>query len=490
MTTRLGFVVRLRHESYWGDFEMPPLIAFVNRLASYWPGSKETKLGFDAAENRGRRRLARASTMTEDDELPHAKRRQLTSQARDIVRNYSIASWAIRKHLDFVSRFNFSSRTGGDFDTQLERLIARWSRPGNCEVTGRFSLFQLIRAIEARAVVDGDVFLLKLDNGMLQAIEGDRVLSPSGGNIGGWTHGVKCDEQGRAISYAVHKRGLLGSLSLEREVSAANMLQHGYFDRIDQVRGISPLSSGLNALVDTYESVDYALAKAKVSQLFALTFYRASQDSAVAAEEDSDSEAGGYKVDFGRGPTLLDLEAGDRAEVMESKNPSSEFQAFMQAMVSIALKALDVPLCFYDESIANFSGNRAAAQLYTESSKGKRNNLCYLLDEITRWKIASWVASGELSLPRGVSIDQLAWRWIAAGMPWWNPSQEVNADVQAVRSGFNTREDICQERRGRSFFDIADDLLSEQQYVQRIGLVLDDPLLMQAIGMANTNQGE
>lgn len=475
---------------------MPILDTIVNRLSSYWPHfGNRSNLGYDAAENRGRRRVAAQSTRSEDEELPHAKRRQLTSQAREISRNYSIASWAIRKHLDFVTRFTFSSRTGTEFDDQLESLVTEWSQAGNCESTGRFSLSQLIRACEARAVVDGDVFLIKLSDGRLQAIEGDRVLSAGGvSSIQGEngtqrTHGVLCDAQGRAISYSVHARSPGGTLRFEREVPAANVLHHGYFDRIDQVRGISPLVSGLNALVDTYESVDYALAKAKVSQLFALTFFRNAQDSVVTTEEDDDSTstAPRYKIDFGRGPMSLDLDPGDRAEVMESKTPSGEFQSFLQAVISIALKALDIPLCFYDEAYTNFFGSRSAAQLYTEASKGKRNNLIYTLDNITRWKIIEWVADGRLRLPRGASLNQLSWRWISAGMPWWNPAVEINADIQAIRAGLKTREEICQERFGVSWYDKAADLKREQDHIQELGLVIDDPLLMQIVGTTGNN---
>ena len=35
------------------------------------------------------------------------------------------------------------------------------------------------------------------------------------------------------------------------------------------------------------------------------------------------------------------LDPGDKAEFLESKSPSTEFQAFSQVMVSVALKALD-----------------------------------------------------------------------------------------------------------------------------------------------------
>jgi hypothetical protein len=54
------------------------------------------------------------------------------------------------------------------------------------------------------------------------------------------------------------------------------------FDRFDQLRGISPLAAAINTLRGTYEGFDYALAKAKVAQMFALAFYREAVNRAGA----------------------------------------------------------------------------------------------------------------------------------------------------------------------------------------------------------------
>lgn len=86
----------------------------------------------------------------------------------------------------------------------------------------------------------------------------------------------------------------------------------------------------VNTLRDCYEGYDYALAKMKVAQLFALAFYRQQADfegevyereTVVAGSEDAADgtlEAGDqqrYKVDFGRGPIKLELDDGERAEL-------------------------------------------------------------------------------------------------------------------------------------------------------------------------------
>ena len=122
----------------------------------------------------------------------------------------------------------------------------------------------------------------------------------------------------------------VGGFAFERIVRAAFMEHHGFFDRFDQIRGISPLAPAVNTLRDCYEGYDHALAKMKVAQLFALAFYRQQADfegevyereTVVAGSEDAADgtlEAGDqqrYKVDFGRGPIKLELDDGERAEL-------------------------------------------------------------------------------------------------------------------------------------------------------------------------------
>ena len=124
---------------------------------------------------------------------------------------------------------------------------------------------------------------------------------------------------------------------------ARNSWLLGYFDRFDQTRGISPLASALNSFRDTYEGFDLALAQSKVAQLFALAIKR----NSIKAVEDLEEQEGPAKyrdeIDFNRGPVLLELDPGDVAEFLQSNNPSSNWQAFMNLVIAASLKALDIP---------------------------------------------------------------------------------------------------------------------------------------------------
>ena len=455
------------------------------------------RFGYDATDTSKQRRRAPSSALTSEDRaLTAKKRKMLTGASRDLSRNFSIAAWAIRKHLDFVSSFKFQSRTGDDgLDREVERLMDWWSRPENCDAAGRHGLGRLIRLAEERRTVDGDVFLVKLTGqrvrGKLQAIEGDRVVNPGSDSLSmpdtAWTHGVRTNQAGRAISYAVHKRGDGGKgLELDRVIAARNVIHHGHYDRFDQVRGVSPLAPAINAFRDVYEAADYALAKAKVSQLFGLVFYRDALDSPGTLDTSDEND---ISVDFGSGPLMLDLEPGARAEFIESKNPAQEFQTFTQLMISVALKSLDIPFSFFDESFTNFYGSRGALLHYQKSCEPKRAEVKDVLRRLTAWRLALWIEDGVLQLPAGRSLADMRWEWIPAGLAWWDPAKEIRGDVEAINAGLRTRSEIRAEKYGDDWIDVVDQLAREREALEERGLLSDDDDLSPVLNNDDDDEG-
>lgn len=443
------------------------------------PLKKITGFSYDAVSNKGRRRPPHGRLRNEDVELSPSDRRKLVATTRDLQRNFAIAAWAIRKHLDYVSSFTFQSRTADPaLNQRIEELMAWWALPWNCDVASRHPLRRLIRLLEARKTVDGDAFLLKLSSGMIQAIEGDRVRTPTsnlpaGFDASTWAHGVKVTPSGRAMAFAICDRLQTGSGFVYRTtIPARHILHHASFDRFDQVRGVSPIAAALNSFQDVYESVDYALMRAKVSQLFALAFYRDSDTSLGELAGEGEGQTEPYKIDFGKGPQVLDLEPGDKAEFLESQQPSSEFQNFMQVMISVCLKSLDIPYSFYSEDFTNFYGSRGAVMQYLKSCESKREDLKLILDQLTRWRLGLFVQDGELELPNGMTTEQLKWDWVPAGVPWWDPAKEIRGDQMAVAAGFDTRTDIIRRRTGRDFRDVIDKLAEEQAYIQSRGVLI------------------
>lgn len=317
--------------------------------------------GYDAAEDRDRRKVPKVRTGTEDSVLPVKKRDKLTANARDLNRNMSTVAWMIRRHLDYVAAFEFQGRSGDDdIDNALEKWMTSASKRESFDVAGRHRRERFVRIAEIRRICDGDFGLMRVKGGYCQAIEGDRIRNPDRAGDE-WAHGVRSNAFGRALAYGIHRRQK-NSFEFQQEVKADNLFLHGAFDRFDQGRGISPLVSALNDFRDVYEARELTLAKLKVTQMFALAFYRDAKESAGVVERVYEPEEGSegeeavdrrtkYGVDFGKGPVLLDLDDHDRAEFLESKHPSMEAQAFFQMITMVALKSLDIPYSFSNAAL-------------------------------------------------------------------------------------------------------------------------------------------
>jgi lambda family phage portal protein len=431
---------------------------------------------YDAVASSTRRRDIPINLRSEERVLRQVDRDKLISANRTLRRNASIVAWAIRKHLDYVSTFTFQCRTDNpEVNGNVESLISDYSRPENCDVTGRFTLAGLTRMAEAMAITDGDCLWMKLSDGRVQLIEGDRVRTPNalGDYVGqivpeNFYQGVERTDAGRPTRYAICDRAPYSNLFTLRTVLPAKyVLHYGYFDRYDQTRGISPLASAVNTFCDIYEASEYALAKMKLTQLFALKLKR-------AADVSADGDTNPYKFDFGKGPQVLDLDPGDDAGFLESETPSVEFQQFMSTGIAIGLKSLDIPYSFFDESHTNYSGARQALLQYEQSAEQKRRNLRQLLNNLTTWRLGLYVADGELVLPAGMTVDDLKWEWVGAGLPWIDPQKEATADAMLINSGLKSRTEITKER-GRDWKEVADELAAEQQYLAEKNVAVTMP---------------
>lgn len=467
------------------------------KAAAQWASGGST---YDAVSAKGRRQQPTGILRSEDDELRPGDRKMALSATNTLNRNFSVAAWAIRSHLNYVSTFAFQARNENEaLNSKLESLVAEKSKAENFDITGRYSRQRFIRMAEMRRTIDGDMGMVKLRSGHAQAVEGDCVRTPDGGLPEGYgasdfIHGVRTNIAGRPLEYCICKRtrssdagGASSRFEFDRLVPAKFFMHFGYFDRFNQVRGISPLLAAFNSFRDVYEGCDYALAKMKVSQLFGLVFSREKngEEETTLGPPVAEDDSEGYKVDLKRGgPFSLDLDDGDKAEFIESRSPSSEFQSFAQVMIAIALKSLDIPYSFFSENFTNYSGARQALLQYQASAAIKQQDVRELLDKWLRWQLFLWSVDGELP---GVDISTVKFEWIAKGMPWIDPLKEVTANTAAITAGLTSRTRLLRES-GEDFREVAIELAAEQKLFRELGLATDaptDPKLLELAINAN-----
>lgn len=419
--------------------------------------------GYHASEDRGRRAPRAKVIQHEDVTLNQTKRDKVASNARDVLRNFSIASWAIRKHLDYTTAFNLQLRTGDDtFDKAVELFLAKKFKKENIDAARRHDLRRLCRMAEGRRAIDGDVGFNRVGwstlRGSVQTIEADRIRNPhpiDPKDKRRWINGVALNPWDQATAYAIYKRDGKG-LAYDREIPARQMFLHAYWDhtqRFDQVRGITPLTAAIDPLCDAYEGIDLVQMRLKVEQLLGLKITRTADnassyvpdapDTEGLTEEEAVAAQEKYEVNMNGGPFMLDMEPGDDASFLDLKTPSAGSVEFLKLVIFVALKALDIPISFFDESLTNFFGSRGALLHYLRSCETKIADLTELLNWITDWVLMIAIMDGELIPPRQMAPEDITWEWVPAGVPWWDPSKETIGAVKAIRAGLDNPQRIC-----------------------------------------------
>lgn len=450
--------------------------------SSLWTRARNafaTAFGYHVIDtSRNRRQIPAANLKTEDKTLDRTKRERLIETARDATRNFALTAWCVRKHLDFVTTHNFHARnTDRVLRNDLEAYINAQQAADRFDARRRHPMDRWIRILESRAVLDGDDFGIRLASGQMQAVEGIYCKNP-GRKIPGydparWDNGCYLDSAGGTVAYNfTTARGTDPDEVVPRE----KCFQHGYFDRFDQARGIGLITPGLATAVDIYETVDYAVAKAKVAQLFALAIYRQGDTApapittvgAGGEETTPAAPTAQREIDFGRGPAFLDLNPGERAEFLSTNSPGID-PSFLRLLCILTLSALDLPYCWLDASDANFFGNRGALILYLQSARQKRKALVRLRNEWADWQLERAFLNGDLLRPS----EPVKYVWQAEGVPFWNPSQEVNAHLDAIDGCLDTRRRVVEETLGRDWDDLVDEAQYEHDILAARGLLKD-----------------
>lgn len=407
-------------------------------------------LKYEAVEQTPTRPRIYYSTRSEDKELNPRQRQTLLSEARDQLRNFSLAGFALRKHLQFVSYYRFSAHTENqEFNLTLENRVKTWSRRQNCDAAQRRSLDELLTIIESHRAVDGDVGILRRDDCRLSIIEGDRIRDPDQlKENDDWVNGVKLDRDGRAIGYAVHRRKKDGGFEFDRVVNAANFDLLTYVSRADQVRGVSLLAPAVKMISYLYRGIDYALAKLKLEQMLGLkTTFEDGGNFRTPTPEDASfdnaaSIAAKTRETFGDDLMHLALKVGEDAQFMESNNPSQNFQAFVESVVRMVFAALDVPYSFYDGSKTNFYGSKGEFEQYLDTVEKKQQPTIAMLDDwIFDWLLPNWIADPHDPLAQYLSyasdLESLRSKcgWRGSGFPSWRLFEYVKEIQLAVASG-------------------------------------------------------
>lgn len=404
-------------------------------------------LRYDAVRNNPINRPVYISSKSEDAELTTLDRQSIISQARTLQRNFTLAGFVVRKHLQAIAYYRFSAKTPNrEFNRRLESLMARWQQRQNCDATGVHCFDDLINLIEYHRAIDGDVGILATRDNKFQIIESDRIRNGYGAEFTDeWVHGVRIGLLGQPLAYSVCRRTRWGGFEPEKFVSAKHLKMIGYYSRRDQVRGVSLLAPALKPFASLYESLDAAQAKIKLEQLIGLktimddseplgTFGR-TQESTDERQADIDAQ-----TDFLDGQLIrLRLRPGEDAAFLDGNTPSTNFQSWCELVLRIIFSSFDIPYSFFDGSKTNYYGSEGEFEQYTDGVERKQAATIAILNELTFDNLlVNWLITGELELPPGYTLENIRadCGWSGAGLPSWRMFRRVKEMLTAIQAGF------------------------------------------------------
>ena len=226
-------------------------------------------------------------------------------------------------------------------------------------------------------------------------------------------------------------------------------------------------------------TADHLASGAKLDQLFGIAFSR--QPDAEAFDSDNDAEgsqdASARVVDFGQGPAVFDLDAGEDVKPIQSQNPATNTQDFLKLCMQIALKCLDLPATFLFEDITNYSGARGAWTLFERSCHARRKTQERLHRKLTRWLLLKWTlpvefgGTGELALPGSLTAADLQFKWVPRGIAFWKPQEELDVSLRCVAAGLQSMQDVCDERGFGDYLDNVAEIQKERNELATMGFL-------------------
>jgi len=436
-----------------------------------------SRFGYNATEDKGRRQAPQTVVRHESEILTAKKRTRLQATAQEQMRNHALVAWMVRKHLDYVSKFHFSFRTGKEPIDGLVNRIFKWhGAPGNLDFGGRFGRDELFRLFELEKVLSGDAGLLKTEGLKLQAIESDLIAKGTNAPDNVNDSGLIVDTYGRVEQYAICRREIGQTKPVFDHLEPKkNLIFDAYWTRLSsQFRGVSPLSVAINTVQDIHESFEFNQIKMKMHALFGVAITRKDDSmegsfggaaGATGETEAATATADGTSHDLNpRSINMLDLNPGEDVKMIESGTPSSEFVEGSYLFIQIAMLALDIPVTCFDSRRSSFSARIADQNEYEVSSDAKRTKNRYVRQAYSDWVLETIWNGPETPWPlrsvataMGMSLRdvQEACEWVSSGSPWLDKFNQIKGDQLAISMMIDNSMD-CARRRGQNVFDNID----------------------------------
>jgi len=450
------------------------------------------------------------SSLTQDSEI-RSSLTLLRNRSRELFRDNDYMRGFARLlennvigHAGIPFQAQVRMQRGGRLDEAtndaIERAWEKWCRKDSCHTSGKLDLTEIAQLLVKTAASDGEYIVRIVTQSMgrskvpmaLELIETDRLdenlvaIAPNGNQI---RMGVEVNAWGRPVAYHflpsspgdIVASSIVARAGRHVRVPAEEIVHSYIFDRVGQTRGVPWIASVMMRLrhMGGYEEAEVIGARIAASQM---GFIESPEGEAPA-----DGIDGGDRVFDAEPGQWRHLGPGEKASAPPIGRPSSQFDAFVRAMLRGA--AVGVGAAYRslsgDSSQSNYSSSRL--DLLDERDHWKKLQ-CWMIRNFYQTIYDRWldlaVLSGEIKLRDYETKPEQyqAVKWCPRGWSWVDPAKEVSAYKDAVRNGFKTQTEIVAESGG----DIEEMMTQrerELKLAKEKGLVFDtDPFQINGSG--------
>jgi len=328
---------------------------------------------------------------------------------------------------------------------QIEEKFWRWTK--------RIKLASKLRTAVMSDAVDGEAFLLKVNNVRpfepisldVALVEADQIATP-GFNLNpvGWVDGIEFDEFGNPKTYHKLKSHpgdsmVMGLPSDYEKIPASDVIHIFREDRPGQLRGIPKIAPALPlfAMLRRFTLATIAAAETAASFSAVLETDGPASDDGDGLPEDQWFDA--IPVEY---RAMLTLPSGTKMNQFKAEHPTTTYDMFKRAILQEITRCLNMPynIAAGDSSSYNYSSGRLDHQTYYRSIEIAQSDL---EDQVMDRLFVAWLEEASLIpgyLPDfGGSIVDLSHQWFWDAVAEIDPLKSANAAETSIRAGIGSR---------------------------------------------------
>lgn len=428
------------------------------------------------------------------EEINRRSRSFLRTKARYLERNSEIVNSVLNAYLRNVvgKGFNLQVKTDDtEWNSLLESAWREWCKPGNCDVTGQYSLTEILSMIVRRKLVDGGILLVKIYDKdakipfQIQLREVDdidsfgQLKSPQGNLI---VDGVEVNKYGKPISFYLKQYDWQSLLQVESERISADRVYY-LFEKIrpSQVREITRFARTIDKINDLDEFFQAVIFAQKITA--AVAIFITSDDYSAGGIGRSGSVAGsgsgkgndvGTRIDPG---SIKKLNPGEKVESLVPSGQTSELNNFNLSMMRqiSSGQGLSYEQVTRDVSQVNYSSARQnLLEDWKVFSAEQQFLIEHFLDDVFEQVVKSAILKGFIpaeKLPRDFWKNPevyLKHQFVGQSMPWIDPYKEALANQIMLASYQMTLQEYC-AKTGRDYEEVIEQLLKENKALGNLG---------------------